>query len=125
MRADHLHEARSRLERLANRGSVFYRGSVGSSEVEFHRAVAEARSGDVESAVRRLEALLQDSPGEPFALAELAALTGERSYALAHFRQTSRLEQVRGHEQCAHRAAGCDGAAQRGVRPHEPYEEGI
>ncbi|HEY5997996.1 MAG TPA: hypothetical protein VI078_01670 [bacterium] len=69
-------EAEPLLLGLAAGRRRFARVFDGSSRPEFYLGVVAALRGDRDGAVRRLEETLARSPGDPFALAWLAALTG-------------------------------------------------
>lgn len=77
--AGRLDEAERLLERLRVEGG-FDRGYVQSSEVLYHLARIAAKRGRTVQAVEQLNEALARTPGDPFVLARLAALTGDDVY---------------------------------------------
>lgn len=73
-------EAEPLLAELVREGGTLYRGAVQSSEPLFYLGRAAALGGDRARAVKLLERALERSPGDPFTLAELLALTGDERH---------------------------------------------
>ena len=80
LEANHLDEARAVFAGLDAEKRRFNRLFLGSSEPRVYLARIAARQGRVAEAVALLKAVLASHPGEPWALAQLAALTGEAAY---------------------------------------------
>ena len=74
-------DARELFEALTAEGKHFYRSARVSSLPEVHVARLEALEGDRGASRERLLSVLEDEPGEPFALAWLVALRTEESSA--------------------------------------------
>ncbi|MEM9592845.1 MAG: tetratricopeptide repeat protein [Acidobacteriota bacterium] len=77
LRAGRTDEAAEILESLVESGERFYRGSLQPSEPLLLLARARHRSGRTDDAVDLLRRALDVSPGNPFVLADLVALTGD------------------------------------------------
>ncbi len=73
-------EARRLLEPLVENNWVVYRGGQQPSQPQQLLARAIALEGDREDAVVQLKQTLERSPGDPFVLADLIALTGDPAY---------------------------------------------
>jgi hypothetical protein len=78
--AGRLAAADARFAQLAAERFAVYRGATMASLPAVYRARIAARAGDREAARAQLDAALAEAPGDPFALAELAAW-GERDAA--------------------------------------------
>jgi predicted Zn-dependent protease len=80
IRAGRLDEAEDLLQQLIAEGARFERAFHESSDPRTYVARIAALRGDAAGATRLLEDVLSDSPGDPFVLAELAAITSNGSY---------------------------------------------
>jgi len=90
--AGKLDEAEPLLRRLVVEGHRFARVFDGSSRPEFYLAVIAASRGDRPGAVKRLEQALEKSPGDPFALSWLTALTGSQEHRRLLYRYFDDLD---------------------------------
>jgi Flp pilus assembly protein TadD len=73
-------EAEELLEHLVERGARFDRGFLQSSEPLHYLGRIAAGRGERDEAIRRMTEALAATPGDPFTLAWLAALTGDDGY---------------------------------------------
>lgn len=80
LRAGRLEEAEGLFEPLAAGRREVYRGAKQPSEPLFYLGRAAALRGDRELAIERLRGALERSPGNPFVLAELIALSDDPRY---------------------------------------------
>ncbi|MCP4660495.1 MAG: tetratricopeptide repeat protein [bacterium] len=83
LRAGRLEEAERLLEPLVEGRREVYRGAKQPSEPLFYLGRAVALGGDRERAVELLRGALERSPGNPFVLAELIALSDDPRYQKA------------------------------------------
>jgi tetratricopeptide (TPR) repeat protein len=74
-------EAEALLRNLAARGERFDRGFLMSSEPLFYLGRIAARRGNRQAAAELFERAAARNPGDPFVLAQLAALTANPTYA--------------------------------------------
>lgn len=92
LEAGQLDDARRLLEPLAARGREVYRGARQPSLPRTLLARVAAEQGDREGAITLLEEDLERSPGNPFVLSELIALTDDPAYQEPLIRYWSRLD---------------------------------
>jgi hypothetical protein len=88
-----LEAAEQRLRPLAEEEQKFLRDGGEPSMPDFYLARIAFLKGDQEAARRELEKGLEKSPGEPFLLGDLWALTGEEKYKEQLLRYYSQLDQ--------------------------------
>jgi hypothetical protein len=88
-----LEAAEKRLRPLAEEGQKFLRDGGEPSMPDLYLARIAFLKGDQEAARRELEKGLEKSPGEPFLLGDLWALTGEEKYKEQLLRYYSQLDQ--------------------------------
>jgi Flp pilus assembly protein TadD len=72
-------QARKQLEDLVEKGVRFDRGAFGPSDPALYLARLVAQDGDPTGAAELLRRALERAPGDPFLLADIAALTGDRN----------------------------------------------
>ena len=87
-----LDAAAALLEPLAELGRRFQRDGAEASSPRYFLARIAYLRGDASTARGLLETALAEAPGEPFVLADLGALTGERRYEEQLLRYYSRLD---------------------------------
>ena len=88
--------ARARLEALVESRAHFARGALGPSDPRLLLSRLDLREGDPDAARRRLAAVLAEAPGDPFALAERAALATREGDPAARARDLAALERTLG-----------------------------
>lgn len=88
-----LGEAEALLRPLAESGLRFPRDGADPSLPEYYLARIAFLRGDPAAARATLEKALEASPGEPFVLADLGALTGEEGYRRLLLRYYSQLDE--------------------------------
>ena len=81
LEAGDLDAAEEVFHSLIDEARHFDRGYYESSEPRYYLAKAAAARGRTDDATRLLQEALEHTPGDPFVLAELVALTGEATYA--------------------------------------------
>lgn len=92
LRAGRLDQAEPLLEDLASRGVSVYRGGQQPSHPEILLARLHIAKGEPQEAEEWLRRVLQEAPGDPFALAELVALTDDVEAAAQLDRYWSELD---------------------------------
>jgi Flp pilus assembly protein TadD len=92
IQAGRLDEAERLFLDLLDRGERLDRGFLASSQVRYHLARVAALRGETERAVTLLVEASDASPGDPFVLAQLAALTGDSSHERTLARYFSELD---------------------------------
>jgi tetratricopeptide (TPR) repeat protein len=90
--AARLDEADSAFAELISERRHFDRLFMQSSRPEYYLAVVAAARGERDRALRLLEQALEAAPGDPFVLAELAALTGDARYRMRMIRYFSLVD---------------------------------
>ncbi len=92
LEAGRLDEAERLLAPLADAGREVYRDAGQPSDPLFFLARTAALGGHRERAVERLQEALERSPGHPYVLAELVALTGDTAYEAPLFDFSNELD---------------------------------
>lgn len=92
LEAGRFDEAERLLAPLAEAGRVVYRDADEPSDPLFFLGRAAALRGDRELAVERLREALERSPGHPYVLAELTALSGDSAYEKPLFDFSNELD---------------------------------